>query len=125
MVWPSVVLGCNNALENAAYVSTERVMNVLIRQMTELGSGCLTVQILNPSQEWAIIQTRKFCGIDGKMLETDYMDAHFTDVQFTADGLKANLSLLPFMGAGDEETRACTIKILKGQIGDLFCERTK
>lgn len=101
---------------------TQRIDNMVARNMSSLDDPCLYIEILDPENNWSPIRKKSICALDGRSLISDFTYASFSNVKFSLGGLQAYLTLIPLQ-AVIEDVLHCSIKLMDDEIGSLECSQ--
>lgn len=111
--------------DNIFKVESSRVGGYMLRYIKTYRGSCFYVEVLEPDRSWRIKDSKKICGIDGKLFSTDFADAGFQNIKFGVGGVDLELYVTPLRAPG-EILRQCKIALHNGVLGELNCadERT-
>lgn len=102
-----------------AEAHSARIEKNLVRYARLYGESCANIQIINPGS-WQAIKTERICSFNGLSFETDFADAHFSEPEFSSNGLHLKLSITPLEPTG-EKNKECFIPIKDKSIGPMEC----
>lgn len=116
---PSLVVSGEIDYSKIAEASSARIENILVRYSRLYGEPCANIQIIN-SKNWEAVETRRICEFNGQSLESEFADAHFSNPEFSKEGVHLQLSITPLEPVG-EQKKTCLIPIRDKQIGAIEC----
>jgi len=116
---PIATLGDVINYQNTAEANSARIENSLVRYFRMYGEPCANIQVIKP-KSWEIIETVRICEFNGLSFQTDVADAHFSDPEFSKEGVTLQLSITPLSPTGEQKKR-CFIPIEDNHIGIMAC----
>lgn len=116
---PAVTTGGEIDYSKIAEASSARIESTLVRYSRLYGEPCANIQIINP-KNWEAIETKRICEFNGLSFESDVADAHFSNPEFSKEGVHLQLSITPLEPVG-EQKKTCLIPIKNKQIGAIEC----
>lgn len=108
---------------NAMEINTQRIGDLLFRYTrfnSESSHPCLRAELINPQDNWKIVETKDICEINGMQLADDFSYFGFDSFQFKNNKLLFKFNFLEKNTYG-EHTQDCFILVSKNKMGKLEC----
>ncbi|CEA00639.1 hypothetical protein BN1049_00122 [Pseudomonas saudimassiliensis] len=103
-------------------IGTKRISEHLFRftrHNAESPYPCLKLELIAPAEDWAVVEKKEICEMNGKNLEHDYAYASFGALSFTDEALLFQFTFFDKTSPG-EYIQDCAIP-LGNRIGNLQC----
>lgn len=116
------VLAGSPDLGAVSVVGSGRIGDNVVRYIRTFNDSCLSVQVLNPENNWKVLSESNLCSFEGKRFDSDFTDASFENIFVQNDGIHLTLSVTPLQPMG-EQRRDCIIPIVVSSIKGLSCSK--
>jgi hypothetical protein len=78
------------------------------------------VELINPSENWALISANDICSIDGESIRSGFSYAAFENIEIKSESIEFDFNYFPKATPG-EYIRSCSVAIARARIESAIC----